>query len=335
MTDMLEMIRTLGSQLRWVADIEVPDVASNLDFVVAGMGGSGIGGDYAEAIFHDTPVGIYAHKGYPPLPGWVERVRPALLGVSYSGNTEETLGVVDHAHSGGLDVVSVTTGGALRSRSHDNGWPTIEVPGGLQPRAALGYLFGSVLRLIGEASGISDFRRDLHEAADLADEVTAEGSEGWARAERIAEQLAGRVVVVYGGGALSGAAAQRWKTQINENAKVPAWWSVLPELDHNEIVGWETLSGITSDNVGIVGLVDEGDHERVSDRYRHTRRLTEEAVPWVDIVDSTGSSAVARLIVLTVLGDLVSWMLAMNAGVDPVPVGTIEELKELLVEEDR
>jgi glucose/mannose-6-phosphate isomerase len=132
---------------------------------------------------------------------------------------------------------------------------------------------------------------------------------------------------------VSSVVAQRWKTQINENAKVPAWYSALPELDHNEITGWETLPELTRQRLGIVILRDDTDHDRVSRRIAHTRNLTEDAVPWVGEVTSSGSSRLARLVSLTVVGDLVSWMLAERLGVDPVPVVTIEKLKKLLIED--
>ncbi|MEX1249328.1 MAG: bifunctional phosphoglucose/phosphomannose isomerase [Acidimicrobiia bacterium] len=329
------MIRSLGAQLRWAAELSVPELDHHEDFVIAGMGGSGIAGDYVAAVTDQTTVRAAGHKDYAPLPGWVSRISPLVIGVSYSGNTEETLSVVDEAKSAGLPIVAITTGGALKERAAGSGWPTIDIPSGLQPRAALGYLFGATLRVVGASSGVSDFVDDLNEAAGVADEITTEGSTAWQSAEQIAAELADRASIIYGGGTISGTAAQRWKTQINENAKMPAWWSVLPELDHNEIVSWETLQQMTLEKVAIVGLSDASDAARVEHRYRHTRNLTEDAVPWAGRVRSTGRSSAARIISLTAVGDLVSWMLAENAGVDPVPVGTIEKLKKLLVEDER
>jgi glucose/mannose-6-phosphate isomerase len=162
--------------------------------------------------------------------------------------------------------------------------------------------------------------------------MTTEGSTAWNLAAEIAEKLTGRITVVYGGGSVSSVAAQRWKTQINENAKVPAWYSSFPELDHNEIVGWETMPEMTGQHVAVVALTDEADHDRVRLRVRITRDLTEDAVPWVGEVASRGRSRLARLVSLTVVGDLVSWMLAERLGVDPTPVVTIESLKQLLVD---
>jgi glucose/mannose-6-phosphate isomerase len=173
----------------------------------------------------------------------------------------------------------------------------------------------------------------LDEAADLADAATSEGSETWDLAHGLAKGLVGRVAIIYGGGPISSTAAQRWKTQINENAKMPAWWSVLPELDHNEIVGWETLPGTTQDLVGVIALTDVSDHPRVGNRIEHTAALTGSAVPWLGQVAATGESELARLISLTVCGDVVSYLLAVEAGVDPVPVETIEKLKKLLAKD--
>lgn len=334
MADMLTMIKSLGSQLRWAADLDVPEIAQHDDFVITGMGGSGIAGDFVAAVVNDSALRVVGHKNYGPLPGWVSRVQPLVVGVSYSGNTEETLSAVDEAGGMGLPLVALTTGGTLKERASEGEWPTVDIPAGLQPRAALGYLFGGTLRVVGSSSGHSDFVADLNEAAEVAEEITTEGSRGWLEAEQLAESLGNRIAIVYGGGPISATAAQRWKTQINENAKMPSWWSVLPELDHNEIVSWETLPEMTRENLAIVGLSDGSDAVRVSERYRHTRNLTEAAVPWAGLVQSTGRSAAARLISLAAVGDLVSWMLAVNAGVDPVPVGTIEKLKKLLVEDE-
>ena len=335
MSDMLDQIRTLGDQLRWASRLDAPKVPGNFDVLVAGMGGSGIAGDFAAAIGGSTGGRVAVHKGYGPMPEWTIRTRPLVIAVSYSGNTEETIDLVTSAYEIGCPIAAVTTGGALAGLAEEHAWPKIDVPAELQPRAALGYLLGSVIGLMYTAGTVEDQRLNLIEAAELADDLTAEGSQGWTTAASIAESLSGRIPIIYGGGLISGAAAQRWKTQINENAKLPAWWSLLPELDHNELVGWETMPEMTSEHLAIVPLVDRGDHDRVAARIDHSRALTEDAVPWVTPVQSVGTSPLARLVSLTAIGDIVSWMLADNAGVDPTPVNTIEKLKKLLVEDQR
>ncbi len=233
----------------------------------------------------------------------------------------------------GLAVVTATTGGQLAQMSSDRGWPSITVPQGLQPRAAVGYLVGAVSRLLADAGVLEDQRPALIEAADLVDLAATEGSDTWVTASDLARSMVGRISIVYGRGPISGTAAQRWKTQINENAKMPAWWSLLPELDHNELVGWETLPTLTRESVGVIALTDRTDHPRIRDRIDHSSALTEFAVPWLEEIRPMGESDLARLMSLTVCGDLVSWMLAVVAGIDPVPVETIEKLKKLLVKD--
>ncbi|MEX0698456.1 MAG: bifunctional phosphoglucose/phosphomannose isomerase [Acidimicrobiia bacterium] len=332
MSDMLSQIRTLGDQLRWARDVELPPIPSATDILVAGMGGSGIAGDFVAALASPGQGRVAVHKGYGPLPGWALDRKPLLIAISFSGNTEETLDIVGAASGTVIPIVTLTTGGELNRITGENGWPTIAVPGGIQPRAAVGYLFGAVARVVSAAGVIPDQGSALLEAGDAADRATTEGSPSWLLAADIAQGLAGRIPIIYGGGPLSGAAAQRWKTQINENAKTPSWWSVLPELDHNELVGWEAMPQLTNRHLGVVALTDATDHPRVKDRLAHSRALTQGAVPWVAEVAAEGETPLARLMSLVVVGDLVSLMLAETAGVDPVPVDTIEKLKRLLTE---
>lgn len=330
MADMLEQIRSLGSQLRWAAALDAPAIGTYSEVLCVGMGGSGIAGDYAAALVGPFGTRLTVHKGYGPLPPWADRVRPLVIASSYSGNTEETLDFTLAAQEHGLPIATVTTGGRLGEMTQRYHWPTIEVPEGLQPRAAVGYMFGAVVRILEGAHAVDDQRLSFVEAIRVAEESIAEGGDRWAEASQIAAGLQGRIPIIYGGGPLSGAVAQRWKTQINENAKMPSWWSLLPELDHNELAGWETMPQKTAEHLGVVALVDRDDHDRIGARLAHTSALTEDAVPWVGRVQSSGTSVLARLVSLTVSGDLVSWMLADGAGVDPVPVARIEQLKKLL-----
>lgn len=333
MSEMAEQIQSLGDQFRWAGEVDPPHVGTFSEVLFAGMGGSGIAGDYAASVALPAGTRIQVHKGYGPIPSWAIRVRPLVIAASYSGNTEETLDFVTSAWESGMPVATVTTGGRLGELSDEHNWASIRVPAGLQPRAAAGYMVGATVRLLEGSNSIGDQRLAMLEAADLADEMTAEGSAAWKQAEEIAEALQGRIPIIYGGGEVSSVVAQRWKTQINENVKIPSWYSSLPELDHNEIVGWETMPDMTSQSLAVVALTDETDHERVEKRLAFTRDLTADAVPWVAEVASKGTSRLARLVSLTVVGDMASWMLADRLGVDPTPVVTIEKLKTLLAED--
>ena len=326
---MRAMIASFGDQLRWATDLEPVVVGQASQILVAGMGGSGISGDFAAALA-DTPV--FVNKGYG-LPAWAKAAAPRVIAMSYSGNTEETLSAVERAVALGLTPAVVTGGGTLAAWAADNGWPSVSVPGGLQPRAALGYLLGGLLHILNAAGATSLGRRDLVAAADIADSITGEGGSGWTLAADLAQGLEGRIVAIYGGGGITAPVAQRWKTQINENAKWPAWYSAIPELDHNEIVSWTSLASLTRDHVGIVSLRDRAEPPGVTARFRQTATITERDVAWVGEVWSQGESALERMVSLAAMGDLVSLELASLLGVDPVPVDAIENLKRNLMKE--
>jgi glucose/mannose-6-phosphate isomerase len=174
---------------------------------------------------------------------------------------------------------------------------------------------------------------ELEKAGELADTLLVPEGGARALASDLASGLDGRVVGVYGSVGLTAPVAQRWKTQINENAKWPAWYSLMPELDHNEIVSFASLASLTRAKLGLVTLRDRDEGERVAARFRHTAAITGEQVPWVGEVWSQGDSILERMISLTIVGDLLSLELSRLAGTDPVPVAAIEDLKRKLAEE--
>ncbi len=325
------MVGGLGDQIRRAASIELPDLPAARELLVLGMGGSGISGDYLAHLASLHGSRVSGHKSYG-LPGWVGSARPTVLALSYSGNTEETLSGVEAAAEMKLPLIAITTGGQLGDLAATQGWPVVGVPGGLQPRAALGHLLGAALRVAGVTGLLPSPVADLHEAAGMVDSLVAEGGAGWALAGDLAGDLARRGVIVYGSTGLTAPVAQRWKTQINENAKRPAWWSVFPELDHNEIVGWSADKSV-NDRVGVVVLTDRDDRDEVGRRIRITREVTGGDVRWIGEVNAQGESPLARMMSLTAIGDMVSVALAEGAGVDPVPVEPIEDLKKRLREE--
>ncbi len=326
---MKTMIGGFGEQLRWAADLDRVEVKPAKQVLVAGMGGSGISGDFAAAL---ATVPVAVNKNYG-LPAWVKSAAPLVVAMSYSGNTEETLSAAEAAAAQGMIPAVVTGGGTLAGWAAEYGWPTVTVPGGLQPRAALGYLLGGLLHLLNGAGATSISRHDLLASADIADSISGEGGSGWVLAADLAQGLSDRIVVVYGSGGITAPVAQRWKTQINENAKWPAWHSVLPELDHNEIVSWTALADLTRNHVGIVTLRDGAEPPGVTARFRHTAAITGGDVVWVGEVWSQGESPLERMVSLAAMGDLVSLELARLAGVDPVPVDAIENLKRKLIDE--
>jgi glucose/mannose-6-phosphate isomerase len=278
------------------------------DLVVAGMGGSAIGGDLAAAIVPSAR--ILTVRGYEPGP-WVGP-DTLVLCASYSGDTEETLASFEAAVAAGARRAVVTTGGALGEAARAAGVPVMGVPGGFQPRAAVVYM---TVAALAAAGAVGDVERAAPLLAQLAEKWGPDGAED-SEAKRVARELHGSVPVIVGAGRTV-APALRWKTQINENASRAAFWSELPEVDHNEICGYDRpLSLVLLDDAGL------------DERLRRRIELTAASVD-VDVVrvEARGETPFERVMSLVLLGDLVSVYMAVLAGEDPTPVPAIDRLK--------
>lgn len=327
---MRDLVASLPEQLRWAAGLEAPHLEPASEAVVVGMGGSGISGSIAAVVAEAAGRRVGVHQSYG-LPGWIDSVRPLVVAVSHSGDTEETLEALAEAAAKRLPVAVVASGGKAVEIAGEHGWPVIGVPPGPAPRAAVGFLAGGVIRALEGAGVLGPQAGALREAAEIAERLLGGGDgPGVALADDLADALAGRAAIVYGGRGVGAVAANRWKTQINENGKAPAWWSVLPELDHNEVVGWAALPDLARRHVGVVFLHDSGEHPRVTLRSRVTRELLEDRVWIAGEVHAQGAGVPARIFSLVVVGDLVSVGIAERLGVDPMPVDVIEDLKRRL-----
>jgi glucose/mannose-6-phosphate isomerase len=297
--------------------------------VVAGMGGSAVGGRLAAgALGSRLRRPLVISDGYV-LPGWVGP-ETLVLCSSYSGSTEETLAAYDDAGERGAQRIAVTTGGPLAERARRDGVPVIPVPGGFQPRAAVGYSLVAALEAAALCGAGPSLRDEVEAAASLAEGLAAEwGPDGPddGEAKALARRLHGTIPVV-AGAELAAAAAYRWKCQINENAGLPAFASVLPELDHNEVVGWPGADG----RLSAVFLEDPGAHPRNRLRSELTAEQAAAGTAVVERVTARGESPTERLVSLVLLGDLVSLYLAVLRGEDPASIPPIDALKAALAE---
>jgi glucose/mannose-6-phosphate isomerase len=325
-------VEALDAGRRAGAEVELPFPPEAVrEVAVCGMGGSAIAGDLVS--------GIYAQRLRRPLatlrdyylPGWVGEDTLLFL-VSYSGNTEETLTAAMQAVERGCLIVAITSGGKLDAFYGAQGVPTVPVPAGLQPRAALLYMLVPLLVVMSRLQVLPPVEADLEDArAVLAAGVAAcrpEVPEPDNPAKQLAALLVGGVPLLYGA-ETTAAVARRWKTQINENAKLPAFWAEVPELDHNEIVGFEA-PGELGRLAHVVMLREPHQHRQVQRRFDLTRELIEPRVRGVTSVTAEGATALGRALDLVLLGDYVSAYLGCIRGVDPGPVEIIEALKERL-----
>jgi glucose/mannose-6-phosphate isomerase len=305
------------------ADVERVDAGGGL--VVCGMGGSAIGADLARGAIGDRARRpLVTSRDYEP-PSWVSEDTVVLCS-SYSGDTEETLAAYGAAGDRGAPRVVMTTGGRLADAARADGVPVIGVPSGMQPRAAVAYMTVGTLEVAARA-GVSDSLRDeVEAAARLLRTLAGEwGPDGAADAEpkALARRLQSHVPVVYGA-ELTAPVSVRWRAQLNENAEIPAFDGVLPEMDHNEICGWgqPTFTAIF--------LEDREQHPRVARRIELTADVVAAAGSPVERIATRGESRTERLLSLVLLGDLTSVYLAVLNGVDPTPVARIEDFKQRL-----
>jgi glucose/mannose-6-phosphate isomerase len=309
------------------ANLEPHDAPGGL--VVAGMGGSAIGGALARAVLGDRASRpIVLARGYA-LPAWTTP-DTTILCASYSGDTEETLAIYEAAGALGARRIVATTGGRLAEEARADGVPVVPFPGGFQPRAAVAYSLVVALEVAGACGTGERLHAEVDVAAANAERLVSEwGPDGpeESLAKELARWLHGTTPQIAGAG-LTAPIAYRWKTQINENAKSPCFAHELPELDHNEIVGWQGAAELG--RFSAVFLDDSDLHPRIRQRIELTRGLIAGHAAGTYRVDSVGGTRMERLISLVLLGDLVSLYLAVLRNVDPTPVPPIEQLKNAL-----
>jgi glucose/mannose-6-phosphate isomerase len=332
-TDQLGDVLSLPDQLHdalWrVESAALPERETAAGMVVAGMGGSAIGGALARAALGDqTSRPMFVTRVYG-LPTWTTQDTTVLC-CSYSGNTEETLACYESAGLLGAQRVVATTGGRLAEMARADEVPMIPLPGGFQPRAAVAYMTVAALEVAARCGVGPRMSTEIDVAASHTERLVAEWGPDSAEdslAKKVARGLQGSIPVVAGAG-LTVPIAYRWKTQINENAKQPCFAGELPELDHNELMGWEGATDVG--RFSAIFLDDSDAHPRLKARLELTAELIAPTAASSFRVQTQGETGIERVISLVLLGDLVSIYLAVLRGVDPGPVVLIERLKEEL-----
>ncbi len=327
--DVLALPEHLRDALWRVESAIMQDWDTPAGLVVAGMGGSAIGGALARAALGDhssRPIFVTRAYGLPP---WTTPDTMVLC-ASYSGNTEETLACYESAGALGAKRTVVTTGGRLAEMARADGVPVIPLPGGFQPRAAVAYMTVASLEVAALCGAGPRLTSEIDVAASHTEQLVAEWGPDAAEdslAKHLARSLLGTTPVIAGAG-LTTPIAYRWKTQINENAKQPCFFNELPELDHNELAGWEGAQDVG--RFSAVFLDDSDAHPRVKARMELTERLIAGNAAASFRLETRGQTSIERVISLVLLGDLVSIYLAALRGVDPGPVKVIDELKDAL-----
>ena len=285
------------------------------EIVVAGMGGSAVGGDLLSAFMHNSKLPVFVARDYK-LSNFVDE-NTLVFAVSYSGNTEETISAFQDAVNKKAKIVAVTSGGMLEKLAKR----VIKVPSGIQPRAALAYLFFPVLGVLAN-SGIIEVKSDeIQEMLNILGNTGEFKSAG----ESIAKKIGGKTPIVYASELLS-AVAYRWKTQFNENSKMAAFYHTFSEMNHNEIAAYQTMGN--DDFISII-IRDKDDNERIRKRMDLTKEIMSSRL-CVEEIFTKGNGILSRMFSGIYFGDFASYYAALANKIDPTPVTVIENLKKKL-----
>ncbi len=310
-----------------------PDYAQVNKVVVAGMGGSAIGSDLVRSLtIAEARLPVLVLRDYD-LPGYVDG-QTLVIASSYSGLTEETLSFFTEALRSPASMLVLTTGGKLKEMAEQNKVPVFQIDYQAQPRAALAFSCLPVLAFFQRLAFIGDKSASVAETVAVLRQLSTRIKEDIPisrnPAKQLAEKLHRHLSVIYGAGILA-EVAHRWKTQLNENSKTWAFYDVLPELNHNSVVGYQFPPELAKQAV-VVMLRSAGLHERIKLRYEVTAELLDRAKVHYEIVDAEGTSPLSQMMSLVLFGDYVSYYLAILCKVDPSTVAIIDYLKKKLAE---
>ncbi|MBK6610799.1 MAG: bifunctional phosphoglucose/phosphomannose isomerase [Sphingobacteriales bacterium] len=325
---MNELIAAFPQQLREAVEITkntfIKPISTPVkNIMVTGLGGSGMGANMVYDLLNSQlHIPFMVNKDYV-LPASVG-VGTLVIASSYSGNTEETLAAFEQARQRGAHIVCITSGGKLAQLAQQYQCDIAFMPAGKpSPRACLGYSLVQQLHVLA-ALGFAK-PQILDAIVVAANWLDGQTPQIQTEAQNLANGLIRKIPVIYAP-AHAESVAIRWRQQINENSKMLAWHHVIPEMNHNELVGWR----IFNDQLGVVFFELEDTHPRTALRMQLNRELISQYTPHIFRVQAKGVSLLQRILYLTCLGDWLSWYLAQLRGVDAMEVNVIDQLKNAL-----
>ncbi len=287
--------------------------------IVTGLGGSGIGGSIVQNYaFDKMNVPFIVNKDYF-LPAFVNK-HSLIIVCSYSGNTEETLEAMQHAIKAKATIICITSGGKVAEVADKKGYDCILVPAGMPPRSCLGYALVQILNVLANL-GLIDNKFEKEIAAAIK-QMKAGEAETQKKAKAIAKKMLGKLPIIYSAPAYEGVAI-RFRQQINENSKLLCWHAVIPEMNHNELVGWRDDA---SDKVVLI-LRNSDDYSRTQTRMEINKKVIKKYTPNIIEIYSEGKSYWEKSFYLIHLTDWVSVILADMRELDATEVKVIDFLK--------
>ena len=335
---MFDVIAAFPGQLK-----QAFEIGSNIDIklevsgirniIITGLGGSAIGGDLLRSYLqYEISIPVQVNRNYF-IPAYADE-HTMVICSSYSGDTEETISAYNDAKSKGCKIACISAGGKLTIMAENDGNYVVKVPRGYQPRCALAFSFITMLMLFVKLKFIKERDNEIARLIDVMSSrsaVYSDFSGGANPALNIAEHLHGRIPVIYSSNDLLDIVNLRWRGQFAENSKTLAFGNYFPELNHNEIVGWQENSEFLR-NFALIYLLDREDNPRIVKRQNITKEILE---PYrgIDIeIESEGNSKLERIFDLVYLGDWISFYLAVINKTDPTPIEKINLLKNKLME---
>ncbi|OAN64124.1 bifunctional phosphoglucose/phosphomannose isomerase [Balneola sp. EhC07] len=313
------------------------DVELNIDrsriknICFAGMGGSAIGADLIRAYsLKSCPYPVQVNRHYE-IPNYIDE-STLFIACSFSGNTEETLSALNSAMAKGAQIIGVTSGGELKKQAIEHEFDYIQIPGGMPPRAALAYSFVPLFRIFQTLEYLDESDSVLDDTYNLLSDgvskfIDIDDNDALALARELNESLP----IIYSDALLMEPVNLRWRGQIEENSKMIAFGNLIPEMNHNEIVGWEHIAHLAG-RLTVVMLKDRDDNPRVTKRMEIVKELVMDQALSVIEISTIGNSRLERMFSLVQLADWVSMYLALLNEIDPTPIAKIDILKSKLAE---
>jgi glucose/mannose-6-phosphate isomerase len=317
-----------------VQRFELPHLHSRIsNVVILGMGGSAIGGDFVRRLaLSESKVPVWVHRDYS-LPAFVDD-NSLVIASSYSGNTEETLSGFTTSLGTAAKKLAMTSGGKLKDLAEKEGIPLFVIDYKAPPRAAFPHSFVPLVGIFQKLGLLADKSADLQEAVGLLKKLSGDLIETRPLTSNPAKQLAarlrGRIAVIYGAEMFS-EVARRWKGEFNENSKAWAFFEHFPELNHNAVVGYEFPDQV-KDRIMVFMLRSSSLHRRILLRYEVTSKLLAKAGIAHELIEARGTSALAQMLSLVLLGDYASFYLSMLNEVDPTSTDAINFVKQSLAQ---
>lgn len=320
---MQDAIKSFPKQFRYRPKIEGGKLKKFKKFIIAGMGGSHLAGDIIKTLKPELDIIIHNDYGLPGDLSRPTRGRTLVIASSYSGNTEETISAFEQAVKNNVPVVAIAVGGKLIELAKQYGVPYVQLPDtGIQPRSALGFSLLAMLK----AMKLNDV---LKEAKGLAKTLDPKALEEKGRA--LAEKLINHIPIIYAS-ARNMSVAYNWKIKFNETGKIPAFYNVFPELNHNEMTGFDVkdTSRTLSEKFHFIILKDSEDHPQIQKRMQILERLYRERNLPVEVIELAGKSKLEKIFSSLLLADWAAVYTGQNYGLEPEAVPMVEEFKKLI-----